>query len=417
MKLSTKWLSDMKTDWEIVSPKVLFSERREKSNPDDVHLTPSQIFGVLPQVEYIEKTGNSVVLNLAGADNMKHVERDDFIIHLRSFQGGIEHSRYAGKVSNAYCVLSPIASIEPRYFRWVMKSNGYVQELNATTDQLRDGQSIKFDQFASIGLPLPPLKDQQRIANYLDEKIQQFDGLIIFNQQILLMLEELDRGFAFDSLIATVEFDAMAGFKIKGQNDQWPLLPLGTACSEVKNKNSKLLENNLLSLSYGRIIQKDIQSSEGLLPESFDGYNIVDPGDVVLRLTDLQNDQRSLRVGYVEERGIITSAYTTIRAHSLLPAFLSYQLKAFDAAKFFYALGGGLRQSMKFDDLKSLPILVPSSEEQESFLAKLDNEYEGTGRIKETIQKQIEALKHLKVAVITASIVGSFEVDTVERVA
>jgi len=417
LKLSTKWLTDLNSDWEIVSPKHIFSERREKSGADDVHLTPSQIYGVLPQAEYMERTGNSVVLNLAGADNMKHVEPDDFIIHLRSFQGGIEHSRFAGKVSNAYCVLNPIAKLEPRYFRWVMKSNGYIQELNATTDQLRDGQSIKFDQFASIGLPMPPLDIQLRIANYLDEKIQRIDSLIKSNLHILLMLEELDRGFAFDSLISDVTFDATSGFEIKGRNHQWRIVPLGTVCSEVKNKNSSLIENNLLSLSYGRIIQKDIESSEGLLPESFDGYNIVESGDVVLRLTDLQNDQRSLRVGYVEERGIITSAYTTIRSDSLLPAFLSYQLKAFDAAKFFYALGGGLRQSMKFDDLKSLPILVPTVDEQKSFLEKLDNSYAGTDKIRLGVQKQIESLKQLKISLITSCIVGTFEVRTVGRVA
>jgi type I restriction enzyme S subunit len=417
LKLSTKWLSDLNNDWEIVSPKLLFSERKEKNKPKDIHLTPSQIYGVLPQAEYMEKTGNSVVLNLAGADNMKHVEPNDFIIHLRSFQGGIEHSRYEGKVSNAYCVLSPIAKIEPRYFRWVMKSNGYIQELNATTDQLRDGQSIKFDQFASIGLPLPPLPIQSQIADYLDEKLVSIDALIQTNLRILLMLEELDRSFAFDSLIENVNFDAISGFEIQGRVRNWEIVPLGTVCSEVKNKNSNLQENNLLSLSYGRIIQKDIESSEGLLPESFDGYNVVDVGDVVLRLTDLQNDQRSLRVGFVEERGIITSAYTTLRSDSLLPAFLSYQLKAFDAAKFFYALGGGLRQSMKFDDLKSLPILVPTLAEQEAFLAKLDKEYEGTEKVRTCIQKQVESLKQLKTSLITSTIVGAFKVETVGRVA
>lgn len=116
-------------------------------------------------------TGNKVVLNLAGADNMKHVEPDDFIIHLRSFQGGIEHSRYSGKVSNAYTVLAPMPGLDPRYFRWVLKAPGFIQELNHTTEQLRDGQSIKFDQFAKIGLPLPPPEEQRRIADFLDDQV------------------------------------------------------------------------------------------------------------------------------------------------------------------------------------------------------------------------------------------------------
>ena len=196
MNLSTRWLPKIPTGWQIANPKSLFSERTQKSTQSDVHLTPSQKLGVLPQSEYMELTGGSVVLNLTGSDNMKHVEKNDFIIHLRSFQGGIEHSNYSGKVSNAYCVLKPTKQIEPRYFRWVLKSQGYIQELNATTDQLRDGQSIKFEQFASIGLPLPPIEEQRRIADYLDRRSSQIDKILATKeQQIDLLKQEVQTSF------------------------------------------------------------------------------------------------------------------------------------------------------------------------------------------------------------------------------
>lgn len=93
----------------------------------------------------------------------------------------------------------------------------------------------------------------------------------------------------------------------------WDLVQLGSLFSEHKNKNTGMQSNNLLSLSYGNIIRKDINTSDGLLPESFEGYNVIDDGDIVLRLTDLQNDQRSLRVGLSHEKGIVTSAYVTLR--------------------------------------------------------------------------------------------------------
>lgn len=183
MKLKIEWLSGMSKDWEICNPRTIFTERSEKSWPSDVHLTPSQIYGVIPQAEYMEVTGNKVVLNLTGADNMKHVEPNDFIIHLRSFQGGIEHSRYQGKVSNAYCVLIPNAKIEPRFFRWVLKSSGFIQELSSTTDQMRDGQSIKYEQFVSIGLPLPSLEEQICLADYLDSRIATIDDVVELKKQ------------------------------------------------------------------------------------------------------------------------------------------------------------------------------------------------------------------------------------------
>ena len=81
----------------------------------------------------------------------------------------------------------------------------------------------------------------------------------------------------------------------------------------------------MLSLSYGKVKRKSIDTVEGLLPESFDGYNIIEKDDIVLRLTDLQNDHASLRVGLAEERGIITSAYLTIRNRSnFCPKYLYY---------------------------------------------------------------------------------------------
>jgi len=93
----------------------------------------------------------------------------------------------------------------------------------------------------------------------------------------------------------------------------WDLVQLGSLFTEHKNKNLGLQSDNLLSLSYGNIVRKNIATTDGLLPESFEGYNVIDDGDIVLRLTDLQNDQRSLRVGLSHEKGIVTSAYVTLR--------------------------------------------------------------------------------------------------------
>ena len=163
-------------------------------------------------------------------------------------------------------------------------------------------------------------------------------------------------------------------------------VPLGYCVSEVRRKNLGGREQNLLSLSYGRIIRKDIDSAEGLLPESFDTYNIVEPGDTVLRLTDLQNDQRSLRVGLVAERGIITSAYVTVRPTARVnERFLNYFLKMMDFRKDFYALGAGVRQSLKFDELRRVQVSVPDLAAQRAIADYLDAE---TARIDALIAKK-----------------------------
>lgn len=154
----------------------------------------------------------------------------------------------------------------------------------------------------------------------------------------------------------------------------WNVRTLYQLVTRVNNKNSDLAEQNLLSLSYGKIKRKDINTNDGLLPASFDGYNIIEAGDIVLRLTDLQNDHTSLRVGHATERGIITSAYTTLRpinpAHS---RYLYYLIHAFDLKKGFYGMGSGVRQGLNYDEVKELRVVLPSQEEQDTIVAYLDD--------------------------------------------
>jgi type I restriction enzyme S subunit len=152
------------------------------------------------------------------------------------------------------------------------------------------------------------------------------------------------------------------------------------------SKNTGMKEDNLLSLSYGRIIQKDIETADGLLPENFEGYQIVEPGNIVLRLTDLQNDKRSLRQGLVTQRGIITSAYDAVEVQrDNDPRFWFYSLLALDLAKHYYSLGGGVRQSVKFADFPNDWVYRPDLSSQRQIADFLDRE---TARIDLLIEKK-----------------------------
>ncbi|WP_299789436.1 restriction endonuclease subunit S [uncultured Marivita sp.] len=152
------------------------------------------------------------------------------------------------------------------------------------------------------------------------------------------------------------------------------------------HKNAGMKEDNLLSLSYGRIIQKDIDTADGLLPENFEGYQIVEPGNIVLRLTDLQNDKRSLRQGLVTQRGIITSAYDAVEVQrDNDPRFWFYSLLALDLAKHYYSLGGGVRQSVKFADFPNDWVYRPDLATQRQIADFLDRE---TARLDLLIEKK-----------------------------
>ena len=187
--------------------------------------------------------------------------------------------------------------------------------------------------------------------------------------------------------------------------DDWKTNTAFQIFTPVKNKNEGLKEQNLLSLSYGKIKRKSIETVGGLLPENFDGYNIIEADDIVLRLTDLQNDQKSLRVGISPERGIVTSAYLTLRNRSTsLPEYLYYYLHAFDISKGFYGMGAGVRQGLNWDGLKWLKILTPPVPEQEKIVSFLDAECARIDAVIEQTRASIEEYKKLKQSVITQAV-------------
>ena len=188
--------------------------------------------------------------------------------------------------------------------------------------------------------------------------------------------------------------------------DDWEVVYLSSIFNEHKRKNIGLICKNLLSLSYGKIKRKDINTTDGLLPESFEGYNIIEKGDIVLRLTDLQNDQKSLRTGIAHETGLITSAYITIRClpKIALPDYMHYYLHSFDTSKGFYGMGDGVRQGLNYDGIKKILMLLPPINEQQKIADYLDKKCAAVDRLIENQRAQIEKLKEYKQAVITEAV-------------
>lgn len=179
----------------------------------------------------------------------------------------------------------------------------------------------------------------------------------------------------------------------------WKTAFLSSLFDEHKEKNKGLTNKNLLSLSYGKIKRKDINGKSGLLPESFETYNIIQKDDIVLRLTDLQNDHKSLRTGLSREMGIVTSAYVTLRkrADNINAAYFHYYLHAFDVHKCFYGMGEGVRQSLAYEGIKRLTLLIPPENEQDKIVKFLDYQTHQINELIKNNKKQIELLvEHLK---------------------
>lgn len=152
--------------------------------------------------------------------------------------------------------------------------------------------------------------------------------------------------------------------RLKGFEGEWKECPFHEVAKPYFVSNKCVHHQNLLSLSYGKIKRKDINSGKGLLPASFDTYQVIKDGIIVFRFTDLQNDKKSLRVGLAKEEGIISPAYVCVECESISPEYLFLQLYSYDLRKVFYSMGDGLRQTLSYNDVKDMPIYVPSDKEQ-----------------------------------------------------
>ena len=173
------WMGEIPSHWRDINPKALFTQRKERAKEGERQLTASQQYGVLYQDEYMSLTGSRVVVVQKDFDILKHVEAGDFVISMRSFQGGIEYSPVSGSISSAYVMLIPNKElVYPPFYRWLLKSSAYIRALQSTTDLVRDGQAMRYSNFAKVRLLVAPLEEQRAIAAYLDDKVSQIDSII-----------------------------------------------------------------------------------------------------------------------------------------------------------------------------------------------------------------------------------------------
>jgi type I restriction enzyme S subunit len=268
-------------------------------------------------------------------------------------------------------------------------------------------------------LPLPNQNEQKAIACYLDRETGRIDGKLALLEEKALLYKELKQSLINETV--TRGLDPSVALRDSGVDwigeipEHWEMKRVVDVAEQWKKINVGLRNKNLLSLSYGRIKRRDFNTAHGLLPASFETYQVINAGNIVLRLTDLQNDWKSLRVGLVRESGIITSAYLNLRVFKhCVPTYFYYLLHSFDIAKVFYWQGGGLRQSMKFDDIKILPTIIPPPEEQQAIAKYLDEKTAKIDMITEAIAEQVSLLKELRKTLINDVVTGKIRVTESE---
>lgn len=201
-----EWCPQIPEHWSVVNPKALFSQRTERILPGDKQLTASQEHGIIYQDEYTKATGSRVVAVIRDFSILKHVEPNDFVISMRSFQGGLEYSEKRGCISSAYVMLIPNTKyVYPPFYRWFFKSSKYINALQSTSNFVRDGQAMRYSHFIQIPLFVIPLTEQKQIANYLESKVNAIMALIQKKQMAIAKWEEYKKSLIYYAVTGKID--------------------------------------------------------------------------------------------------------------------------------------------------------------------------------------------------------------------
>ena len=407
-----EWLGDVPEHWQIVRTKDIFNHRKEEALEDDEIVTAFRD----GQVTLRKNRRTDGFTNSIKEHGYQHINSGDLVIHeMDAFAGAIGVSDSSGKSTPVYSVCyAKNENINHHFYSHFFRTMAKTGFINSLAKGIRvRSTEFRWNESRNVYLVEPPKSDQQKIVAFLDTETTRIDNLIAKQEKLIELLEEQRKSII--SHAVTKGLNPNAPMKDSGVEwlgevpEDWEVKRFGYIFTENKKKNIGLIETNVLSLSYGNIKEKNIDDNKGLLPESFETYQIIEPNDIVFRFTDLQNDKRSLRNAISKYHGIITSAYIGVKTKENAD-FYNYLFRAYDLQKVFYSMGDGMRQSLKMDELNKMPIVLPKIEAQERIVKFINEENQ---RINNLVVKQknlIEKLKEYRTSIISHAVTGKIDV-------
>ena len=412
---NVSWIGMIPEHWCSKQLRSFLTLFTEKGHGEAQLLSVTREQGVIERdIEDKEENHNFVPEDLSG---YKYIEKGDFAINkMKAWQGSYAVSDYCGIVSPAYFTCK-LQGVNKQFFSRAIRSKAYIPFFTQYSKGIRVGQwDLNPNALKSIPFFLPPLSEQEKIVSYLESKTSKIDTYVADKEKEIQLLLELKQKTIAEAV--TKGLNPNVKMKDSGISwlgmipEHWEMRKLSQVSYEHFISNKTVHHQNLLSLSYGRIIRKDINKTEGLLPASFDTYQIVEDGNIVLRLTDLQNDQKSLRVGLAKEEGIVTSAYVCLGVYdSMIPAYLYNILHSYDIKKLFYSMGGGIRQGLNWQGLKKIDVPLPPLDEQQAIVFYIEEKCQKIDTLITELQAEIDHLKEYKQRLIADVVTGQFDVQ------
>jgi type I restriction enzyme S subunit len=402
--------------WPVVQSRRYFANRNEKAHPEDKQLTASQKHGVVYQAEFMELEGQKVMQVIVGADILKHAEPNDFVISMRSFQGGIEWCGLRGSISSAYVMLVPKQTIWSPFYRFLFKSTPYIQALQATTNLVRDGQALRFSNFAQVPLPLPPVTEQQYIATFLDRETAKIDALIAEQEKLLTLLAEKRQ--ATISRAVTKGLNPNATMKDSGVAwlgevpEHWELKPM----RYVSDLNPAISFDGISELDELTFLPMEQIKGGYYLPNTAplakynSSYSTFDRGDILLAKVTPCFENGNIAIS--GEKGFGTSEIFVLRPQGIEPRVLFWYLQSayfkMDGEASMTGAGGLKRVTTEVIRRHIVP--TPPPNEQSAIATFLDRETSRLDTLKAKSERAIALLKERRSALIAAAVTGQIDV-------
>jgi type I restriction enzyme S subunit len=418
-----EWLGDVPEHWEVVQSRRLFLQRKERARPDDEQLTASQKHGVIFQKEYMELENQRVVQVITGLEILKHVEPNDFVISMRSFQGGLEWCKYVGSVSSAYIGLIPIKWIIPDFFAYLFKCSPYIQALQSTSNLVRDGQALRFENFSQVNLLKIPNHEQQKIAQFLDHETAKIDTLIEKQQRLIELLKEKRQ--AVISHAVTKGLNPNAPMKDSGVEwlgdvpEGWEIKRLKFIVSAplMYGANEAAIDTNVEHPRFVRITDVDVDGS--LREDTFRSLNeelakffMLAEGDVLLARSGGTVGKSFI---YANSWGRCCFAGYLIKASIRQNNVLAEWFYQFTQTQYYWEWIASNQiqatiQNVSADKYNNFFLTVPPMAEQQEIINNLET---STNRLNDLIFKAetaIELMQERRTALISAAVTGKIDV-------
>lgn len=410
------WLTQIPASWEDIKIKFLFSERSEKGYPDEPLLVASQNMGVVPKGVY----GNRTVEATKDLHLLKLVKVGDFVISLRSFQGGIEYAYYQGIISPAYIIMVPKPKIESGYFRYLAKSRLFIELLQLCVTGIREGQNIDYGKLKNHLIPVPPREEQNQIISYLDWQTSKINQLIDAKKRQIQVLREYALSACNELL--TRGINPNVTFQPTGSNwmgeipVHWKISKIAKHFT-IKKRIAGKEGYDVLSITQQGLKVKDISTNEGQMAANYSGYQFVYPGDFAMNHMDLLT-------GYIDiskHFGVTSPDYRVFVLDDTKNCYPEYYLQLFQLCykrKIFYGYGRGAanqgRWRMPAVNFRNFEIPLPPYEEQKIISAKIQ---EINARIESACSKlesEISTLSEMKTRLISDVVTGQIDVRSIE---